>query len=343
MRMTGSAMEQKGVSVTSDQPVTVQVSNAVYDSADAYLALPVHAANTVFLIPSYRAAKSYQNSFLAVVGTEANTAITVSNGDGATIAEVTLGAHDTHQWLLAGSDLSGARVTSTKPISVLAGNDYTYIPSSSWCCADHMAVQVPPMTSHGSEFIAAPILGRAYQAGFHIRVYAAEDNTEIETTSLNETQVIERGEYLDYGVLNMTTEHIKCSKKCMVAQFNQGSQVDITQTDPFMMLLPPVDQYSNSFLFATPVRFDNSEFTNYVSVVASNLTVAGGILFDNALIYSNWTTVNNTDYVTTGFSAEVGVHLLRHPDASARFTGFVYGHADIHTEAYGHALGYGKL
>ena len=58
--------------------------------------------------------------------------------------------------------------------------------------------------------------------------------------------------------------------------FSSGKNIDGVLADPFMMLIPPIEQFSHEYIFATPDdERVKKEFDNYVTLVVKTEEKAG--------------------------------------------------------------------
>ncbi len=58
---------------------------------------------------------------------------------------------------------------------------------------------------------------------------------------------------------------IESSDRILIVQFSVGSEVDGVPSDPFMAMVPPVDQYSNSYTLAT-VPSVVQQYNHYMNI-----------------------------------------------------------------------------
>ena len=54
-----------------------------------------------------------------------------------------------------------------------------------------------------------------------------------------------------------------------------GKNIDGVLADPFMMLIPPLEQFSHEYIFSTPDDENKQEFDNFVTFVIENQHVNG--------------------------------------------------------------------
>ena len=120
---------------------------------------------------------------------------------------------------------------------------------------------------------------------------------------------------------------IESNAPILVTQFAYGTTADGVSADPFMVMLPPIDQFSNRYVFNVLSTFTS----NYIIVyVAPEYFQPQRIFLDGSNVVSwTWNTVQCSDgtvcgYVT-GRSVSAGSHVFFHDDLYARIGLIVYG------------------
>ena len=268
----GAILEGAGVRVSATDEVTAYGLNHVDTSTDAFLGLPTDVLGTEHLILSWRSGGlSWHGGQLRVVGVEDGTAITVTRPGGAPLHSqldegdvYTLGTS-----AVAGNDLSGTEVTSSRPVAVFAGMMCANITAELGAC-DHIVEQIPPISTWGRSFVTVPLATRT--KGDRVRILAAEDGTVVRIDGA-QVATLDRGE-LHEQVLEDAAA-ITATGPVLVAQFAHSFAWDFcanSACDPFMMLIPPYEQFLGSYTFTTPATGYRD---NYVNVVAPAAAVDG--------------------------------------------------------------------
>ncbi len=122
---------------------------------------------------------------------------------------------------------------------------------------------------------------------------------------------------------------IEASKPVLVMEFALSSEHDYNGTgDPFMVMVTPIEQYSNNYVIDLLPEFT----TNYVTLyVATEYYQPEQILVDGFdLQTASWTYVNCSGGIICGYITRVelspGKHRLSHSaDSSAKFGVTAYG------------------
>ena len=309
-------IENKGIHITSNDPVAIYGSNSLNTSTDAYLALPVPSLGTDYRIMSYTAKYFLMGSAYAVVATQDGTNLTIFNKWSNLTYNEPLNAGQTYytEESSPGDDLTGSRIQSNFPVSVYGSIRSTTVPNN--CDAiDHLVEQMWPVTSWGKSFVTVPLAGRD-ASGDIFRVLAAEDGTDV---FVNGTKVstLSMGNFYEANLTGYNS--ITTSKVVDIEQFAKGITCSGNITgDPFMMIIPPREQFLTHYTIGTVAGF-SEHWTN----VAAPSYAIGTIYEDGLLIpVSAFTAIGTTGY----YGAQRSIIEGSHTYASAYpFGVFVYG------------------
>ena len=180
---------------------------------------------------------------------------------------------------------------------------------------------------------------KAHQNDTRVRVVA----TKRGRTSWR-TYVLGEGEYREFQARSDQPLHIVANKGVEVAQFSKSFEADnVRNSDPFMTILPPTDQFSGNYTFTTPVTFfpKKQDYDHYVAIVieeeASDGLLLNGELLTNDSFLAIWRHVGHTNLTAMTLNITSGTHILTHTDLLQTFGAYIYGLK--FQEAYGHALG----
>jgi PKD repeat protein len=267
---------KKAIHVTSDKPIALSAFNTELMSTDAAMVLPVPALGDKYYVPCYQHYKMSSSSSgmldwasqLAVVAHADGTVIeitpkapVVKAGGGLRPAgipyTVTLNRGDVYQIQtdIAKDDLTGSlvRVVNSGPgcssIAVFSGHQRTALPDTSKFSRDHLIEQIPPTRTWGTTFVVPPI---AYATKFIVRVLSSEPNTSI-TFDGTPTTITNAGGFVEYTVAGNKTYTVNADKPILVAQYamtaNDGFDLVRGVGDPFMIVVPPLEQRIDRFVF----------------------------------------------------------------------------------------------
>ena len=282
--------QDKGIHLmTSSDRVTVIGQNLRSHSSDTFLCLPitnlcvdeyVYFGISVPKAPNSMFSRTVNNSIL-VVGTEDNTTMKLTVTQPVTISvsnstvDLTAGIQYSFvinrlQTVLIGSvdDLTGTKIVTDKPVSVLSGHQCASVPWNDMSCS-HLIEQIPPTTLWGGVFYATPLIsGRSYT----IKVLAGYNSTvvDIYCNNTRESYNISEGEFVNKTLSLQEYCAINSSKEVLVVQFSHGFRNgylnEFKRGDPMMTLVPATNQYSNKFQFST-LQNQSENYTHYINII----------------------------------------------------------------------------
>ena len=267
------------------------------------------------------------------------------------------------------SDLTGTIIESDKPISVLVGHECGQVPEDMTAC-DHLIEQVPPDTTWGTQFFTVPLDVR--ESGERYKVGTVVDNNQVTVTCTTEGQTTPRLQmtrtlpsqdgrnYMEFDTIGDDTNGvtpsyrrdfccIETTKPAIVMMYSKGHSLDEitlpgvagTQGDPFMLLVPPVSQYSNNYTvttakqvrtdfsghisFVIPIQFfDNSAISRIYSC-QNALTINGTTFRPDSGYYPIFCSNNEICGYGAYSSLPVGDHQVSYNVSGAAMNLFVYG------------------
>lgn len=313
-------VESKGILVTAGADVSVYGLNRIQHTTDAFLGLPSGSLGTEYIVLAFPTGHS--SSQFSVVATQDGTSVTItppmtlgSRAAGVPYT-VALNRGQTYQLraLVANTDVSGTVITSNRPVSVFGGNQCANIPSSSYGYCDFLVEQLTPTSTWGRSFVTVPLATR--RSGDTFRFVASTNNTQIRVNgtlvvTLNRGQVHQR--------IISGAAHITSNNPILVAQFSNGSEYDNVTSDPFMMLIPPYEQFNTSYTVTTPV---SGFATNYINVVVPASAV-GSLTLDGTIVAaSRFSPIGATGFSGAQLAVGLGTHRLAAP---LPFGAFMYG------------------
>ena len=338
----GSTSERnKGIHVKAEGDKTINVYGLSYSAqtSDAFLALPCNrlAQDSYEYFAASVPVNDQSLSGVLVVACENNTEISIGS------ESVTLNRLQTYL-SQSSSDITGTRITSTKPITLYGNHECATVPSGTNYC-DHLTEQIPPTTTWGRSFLVASFLGRNTEDVF--RVVASESSTSFTincTSSQPVTHALnDAGSWQQFTIARDSFCSITATKPVLVMQYALGSTVDealngnVRKGDPLMMMLPPVEQYGNNYV----INILTSRFSeNYITIYVDPEYYQPDLIFvDSAnLASSQWTQVycssSTCGYITRMQLTTSGDHQVRHQDENARLGVSVYGQNQDNSYGY---------
>ncbi|NJO03655.1 MAG: Ig-like domain-containing protein, partial [Bacteroidia bacterium] len=327
---TSNVIENKGIRVTSNDEITIYGLNRQQFTTDAFLALPEDILGQEYLSLGYRRGLVTAGlEYLAIVGTRDGTVVTITPKVSAGVRpagvsyDITLNAGQTYQLKSTGA-LTGSVITATAPIAVFGGNVCANIPPNTQFC-DHLVEQLFPEDAWGTNFLTVPLKTRR---GDTFIVLAGEDGTTVNVTG-RDPQTINRGEFTEFILGEVSS--INATKPVLVAQYSNGSNFDGALADPFMLLIPPSEQYEGQYTVATPA----SGFRrNFINIISSNTGIGSLTLNGDPIDNSLFVPIEGTTFSGAQVDISLGTFNL---NGNEPFGVFVYGFDD--DDSYGYPGG----
>lgn len=358
---------QKGIRIysTGSESITVLAKNSVtFINFGAYLAYPCRTFETnsayEYVVISVNSAVALSRFLL--VGCESDTVITViptqmvsipqdlqdslsastNIETGATSHQLVLNKMQTLQ-ISSISDLTGTKIISNKPLTVISGHECANVPSTSSGC-EPLAVQIPPTFTWGEEFLLSPFAGRRGVQTF--KAVTSQNNTFFTWVCGTESR-----EAREDTVLQIDTDehcYLKTSKPVLVIQLSFGGSID-RLGDPAVAMISPIDQYIHETeFFSLPTR-DFS--TNYISItVTAEHYNPNSILLDGTAVNCKWQVIyNNTvSFDIAGYSCNVRItsafgsdtqHEIAHLNSDGLISVLAYGFSTFPAQGYAYLTG----
>ena len=228
-------------------------------------------------------------------------------------------------------DLTGSRVTSDKPLTLISGHECGVVPIDTENC-DKLVEQVPPTVTWGNTFITAPIAGRNAHDVF--KIVAAQDMIKV-TFSCTSDEIqsfnLNRGKFRDVLISSGNYCFVNSTGPILLVQFSLSSDFDkVFEGDPFMVIIPPIEQYCSSYNISLIQNMVKAPESYYVNVLLPNGVDSNGIRMNGQILDPNisFTTISCNGRDSCGLAAQMqvssGHYSLTHINSSASFNAIVY-------------------
>ncbi|OZG70938.1 hypothetical protein BTA51_22790 [Hahella sp. CCB-MM4] len=345
-------LEKHAIHIESDKNIVVYALNQATQSTDSFLALPVEALGRRYVVGHYFNGPG--KPVIGLVATQDNTAIQVRptmdmfvGGQQVKLGEIltlNLNAGDVYNLDATGSakaDLTGTLIDADKPVVVMGEHTCAYVPSGVRAC-DHLVEQMPPLDSLGTAFVTVPFYGRGGNAetgqyGDTFRIVAPYENTEVYIDGVLSYRLSSQ-QYAEF--VAPESQHIKTSKPSLLLQFSNSDHFDNTDpervipanyVDPFMVVVPPVEQFLSSYNISTSARELRYQFINVLAPVETLDTLT---LDNQPVDAQSFVVTTGGEYAYAQIRVSTGSHKI---EADAPFGIYIYGYDDY--ESYGHLGG----
>jgi len=374
--------EGYAIHIYSDDPIICYGVTRYQYTSDGFLALPVQALGKEYLVASYAdpTMNTFQwlPSYTSVVAAYDNTKVRfILGGTEWTVTRGGLKPGEYKEYSMnrgdvllipgygAFADLSGSRVIASRPVGVISGNFCAYIPSDKGYCDFIIEMELPTNT-WGRDYFVTRMKSRKKNS--IIKIFAKEPNTKIYRDGRQIAIVPNVGGVLGLGYLEIRSDDgdprsvvISGDKPINVTQFNPGEDDDNVVSDPFQLVLTPLEQFQTEIIFNTPgIRGGFGFPTNYVNIVyeaEENGSMPDDLQLGTVLGSEvTWRKVNTIDanpgdpfaYEVNGkkFNGKMvqldgdGVYRLR---ANKPFCAYAYGFSDYDSYGFPTSVALGDL
>ena len=342
-----TGITNNGILVTSTKDIIVYGLNQVKHSTDAFLGLPTYVQGHEYLVASYTERNRDDRSLLAIVGIHNNTQVTIHLSSEAFDGEQSHSANDSPtyhiHWMqtlqLEGRDLTGSRIVSNETIAVFSGHECANVPVDQSYC-DHLVEQIPPIATLGQQFITVPLATRS--AGDIFRAVASQNHTDVDVNGARVASSLRAGEFVEFTSPSASYRFVNASAPILLVQFSLGSLSDKTDSDPFMLMIPPLKQYRSYYVVSTPsshpVNFDNFFAITVPKGQESGMLLDGQPLeLHHSISWNNISSLDaQLDYIGANLRIKSGSHIMKHTK-KVEFGLNVYGFA--RDDSYGYPGG----
>ena len=361
---------QKGIRITSvnDDPIFILGANFIESfNYGTFLAYPCPGELDANEVYEYRILSVNPDTFsiFMLVGCSNDTQVTITTTQNVTVpnnfqnpdsdyiflqkgVEYDVSLHQMNTLLIFAyqRDLSGSKIVSNKPLTVIGGNDCAYVPQNSFDC-EPISVQIPPVTTWGTHFLVAGYAGRMSDQ-LHFSVVPTEENTTLESTCGDSTIVHAQVPFQ----LALDSDEPYCyfnfTKPVFLAQLAYGRSTD-NLGDPAISVISPIDQYINRIEFLLlPTNDFPSSFIS-ITIPAEHYD-PNSILLDGTIVNCEWVEIYiNRSNNIVGYGCNVTMpaqssttptqHTLSHSDPNGRISATVYGFRASPAQGYAYLSG----
>jgi hypothetical protein len=263
-----------GFRLVSDRPVLATQFNPIGGASgyttDASLLLPTHTLGREYIDLDW--GRGYgAGATLDVVATADATTLTITptadiaagtHGLPAMTAgvptELTLDAYDYVQLTVAQLGLTGSTIVADRPVAVFGGHTCASVPDRTVGACDHVEEQLFPLDTWGTRYVAARTPQRVAEP-MRWRILASEDNTTVRfdpPVSVGAELVLDAREWVEFD--EQQDFYISADDPILVAGYIHGAAAGGGQGDPSMVLMVPVEQYRDDYVFLVDASYTRS-------------------------------------------------------------------------------------
>ncbi|XP_013923371.1 PREDICTED: IgGFc-binding protein-like [Thamnophis sirtalis] len=321
LEMMGSDIFNKAVLIEADKDISVSSYSGVAVSVGGTLIYPIDQLGQLYYVVTPTEDSSLNLKEFAAVAHEDFTSVTIHLQGTVTfknkvyhagsILMTDLKAFEAIQ-LQSTEDLSGTRIESTKSVAVLSG--HSCVTKFTFC--DHVVEQLLPVQSWGTTFIVPPL---SFQTKFDIAYIVSAENTllKYQSSSRKESRTLVAGEVVQLEIPASQPLFISADARIQVVFFFTGAKRGDGYYEPFLMNIPAITCYCNSYHI-----YGMKNFTNHAMIIAKS-SESGRITMEGRTI--RWTQIPGTKYSWAEEDVDITDRALSVEHENSPFGLFVFG------------------
>lgn len=322
-----------------------------------YLALPPVSYQNLnkyeYFVTSYfwnnRLPTNY-SSTVVLVGCETNTSVMITPSQQVEVPPHFLAPSYPHGTLNAGEsytvtlqpmetlhiesiyDLTATRIISDKPLTVLGSHECADVPVGVEFC-DYLVEQFPATITWGRFFLLASPNSR--ETGEHYKIIVLKSLTSAkvkcvpdgggDSPELGHVTMLfnASGDSREFKLGANRLCSVVADKPILLVQYSLGYFLDHIG-DPFMLMIPPVEQYTNHYTVTSPTSFNN-----HLTITVPLEYYGNSKILLNGTTITAWSPVYCSNEDICGYAARFpvppGTHMLHHADINGKFMVLTYG------------------
>jgi len=343
--------------ITSEDEVTVYALSQAVTTSDAFLVLPTDVLGNEYLVMSYNSdgrnatGNGRTPSQFVIVAVEDSTRVMIepttdTYSNGMNIQNITLQKGQAYlvQARITSSnstgDLTGTEIKSDKPIAVFGGHQRATVPVNANITnpsRDFLASQIPPIKTWGKNAFLITYVQPTNiirEGNDMFRILAAYDGTDV---FINGVRVVtlDRGGFYEASLV--TPAEIQASAPILVAQFKKTAGGGGTRllSDPFMMIIPPKEQFMNTYRVINVQvyeEFYNPVYTaQYICLVAPDNQLNGITIDGQPVNVGAFSKIASSGYSFANIPVSDGVHRI---ESTADIGIYIYGYGNANSYGY---------
>ncbi|MFA5511946.1 MAG: IgGFc-binding protein [Candidatus Kapaibacterium sp.] len=328
-------IEKNTLKLVSSADISVIFQSRTHFSSDACLVLPVHSLGSNYVVTNINNRGDVTFARLNIIAlydetvVEINSQLIIDDSDVDLEDNKSFKLNNDEVFVLTAniidkSDFSGTFISSNKPISVFTSHDRTSIPINHFtqdCIIEHL----PPIDKLGDKTIFTLTKFPSYESVIYSKIIAVFDSTLI-TWNGNDT-LISQGEFVD--LVSTSSFVVKADKSVLFSQYEQSARVMYAKGDPFLAIIPPIQQWKNNYSFYSSELMDFSE--HWINIAIHENALNSIILDGKPVETANITRVEGSDYFAGSVKVQPGFHQIH---ADSNFSLLVYGYGVIISYGY---------
>lgn len=364
------------VHIESTEDITVYALNQAELTSEAFLVLPTDALAEDYVVMSYTSdaklggglggselSGASTPSQFAVVATEDSTTVTVVTS-APTFKHPVPGSFSVllrkgESYLVQAdpevaefADLTGTTVRADHPVAVFGGHQRATLPiedNDSLSSRDCIIEQMSPVRTWGKRAFLAPFALPSDEIGIGtdlFRVVAGFDSTKV-VVDADTVRMLMKGQYYEGSLTQPLV--VRTTRPALIAAFKKSSSPSSTTGtannfgDPFMMVIPPTEQFMDSYRFVNvqsymykgsvnfPILDDSVYKEQWLNIVIPTSRTGNVFLDGQKINPARFRVFPDPEYSYAVIAMGGGVHAIK---ADTNFGIYVYGYGKANSYGY---------
>ncbi|MDR1553143.1 MAG: gliding motility-associated C-terminal domain-containing protein [Prevotellaceae bacterium] len=263
--------------ITSDKPISVYALIRYSHIADATNVLPANSCGLEYYHVSYKAENVYAEkdgmTFVAIEDGTTTYTVYDKNNVLKTSGSLTQGQV---KYMASGSDMTGYRIESNKPVAYFVTHQGTMIPDDSRTNIDNLFQQMAPVNSWGTKFFVPSLknITNDGQDGLRIRIVASQNGTVITQTGgtvKTGSTSLSKGQSVELEIDNTNNGCFITSNKPVgvcsyLLSYSSQHNPYTAYGGPANVWIPPLEQ---SIDVTTVAPFTTSTLTDHYAIIVT--------------------------------------------------------------------------
>lgn len=253
--------------------------------------------------------------------------------------------HQSQTLLIAemGVDLSGSKIASDKPVTVLSGHEIAQVPLGA-ADGDPVVTQLAPTISWGKQFLVPT---DEKTSGRLLKMTASDSGTVVDmqcgTSTCISVSLPSAGSVREVNLNSSDYCGAVSNKPVQLAMFGRSSSENGGVGDPYLISIPPVEQYSGTVQVSTGSATGVLDITNTI-IMPANGFFDESILLDNSqFTLQPWKEIFLPNSTLAGYGSTAlhgsSYQTFSHPSKHGTLFVSVYGQPPGISAGFGYSAG----
>ena len=227
-------------------------------------------------------------------------------------------------------DLTGSKIASNNPLTVVVGHQCGNIPSDTTGCG-HLLEQVPPTVSWGKQFLLSPYKNKDVQ--FYKIVASNDEITTVKHNCVSQStfNLSSEGDFNTFKTEHGKYCYLEANHPILVTQLFPSTNFDL-KGSPEISMIPPLEKFTKATSIFLP-KFKLSEI--YLNIISKKKVQ---FYLNNSPLSLTWSNITDLSGNTVGFGTQTSVNInTAHNVTNSEnvdFYGMFYGFSEDFNTAF---------